>query len=110
MQELERLLAIRYMEPLTLDDMAAAVELSTFHAARLFREHTGLTLHHYRNQLRLTEGLHRLAEPSCSLTDIALDLGYSSHSHFTAAFRRAFGVTPSRARQQGIGERGSART
>lgn len=96
--ELQRLLATRYMEPLTLDDMAAAVELSAFHTARLFREQTGTTLHHYRNQLRLAESLHRLREPTCALTELALDLGYSSHSHFTAAFRRAFGVTPSRAR------------
>jgi AraC family transcriptional regulator len=108
-QELQRLLATRYMEPLTLDDMAATVGLSAFHAARLFREHTGATLHHYRNQLRLTEGLQRLGEPACSLTDIALDLGYNSHSHFTAAFRRAFGVTPSRARHLVIVERESAR-
>lgn len=96
--ELQRLLALRYMEPLTLDDMADAVDLSVFHTARLFREHTGVTLHQYRNQLRLVESLHRLREPACSLTDLALDLGYSSHSHFTAAFRRAFGVTPSQTR------------
>jgi AraC-like DNA-binding protein len=32
------------------------------------------------------------------LTRLALDLGYSSHSHFTASFRRAFGLTPSAAR------------
>lgn len=97
-REMQRLLAARYMETLSLDDIADAVALSPFHAARLFREYTGATIHQYRNQIRLVAGLHRLREPARSLTDIALDLGYSSHSHFTAAFRRAFGVTPSMAR------------
>jgi AraC-like DNA-binding protein len=33
------------------------------------------------------------------LTEVALDLGYSSHSHFSAAFRALFGVTPSSVRR-----------
>ena len=61
---------------------------------RLFRRHTGMTLHEYRTELRLRDALDRLASRRGDLTRIALDLGFSSHSHFTAAFRRAFGMTP----------------
>jgi AraC-like DNA-binding protein len=39
--------------------------------------------------------LEPLADGAGDLTRIALDLGFSSHSHFTAAFRRHFGLTPS---------------
>jgi AraC-like DNA-binding protein len=43
--------------------------------------------------------LERLDAGERDLTRLALDLGYSSHSHFTDAFRRSFGVTPSTARK-----------
>ena len=56
---------------------------------------TGGTLHAWLVRLRLQVSLERVAEPGCELTEIALDLGFSSHSHFTEAFRRAFGVPPS---------------
>jgi len=61
---------------------------------RLFHRQTGTTLHAYRNQLRLRAALERLTDPGVDLLDTALDLGYSSHSHFTETFRRSFGITP----------------
>jgi AraC-like DNA-binding protein len=69
-----------------------------FHLARIFKSRTGFSLHAYRNQLRLRSALERLREPNVDLTGIALDLGFSSHSHFTETFRRAFGKTPSAVR------------
>ena len=57
------------------------------------------SLHAYRNQLRLRASLERLHEPGVDLIDIALDLGFSSHSHFTETFRRSFGKTPSVVRE-----------
>jgi AraC-like DNA-binding protein len=44
--------------------------------------------------------LPRATEPRASLTELALDLGFSSHSHLTAAFHREFGVPPSEARRR----------
>ncbi|MGE0041854.1 MAG: helix-turn-helix transcriptional regulator [Vicinamibacterales bacterium] len=88
-------LAARFAEGLTLGDIARAVDTSVFHLARVFRRVTGTTLHAYRNQLRLRTGLGSLAEKDTDLLDLALALGYSSHSHFTEAFRRSFGATPS---------------
>lgn len=92
------LLALRFREPLTLQDLARAVSLSRFRLCRAFRAAAGTTLHAFREQLRLRAALGPLAEGCGDLTALALDLGYSSHSHFTASFRRAFGVTPSQAR------------
>jgi len=69
-----------------------------FHLARMFRSRTGFSLHAYRNQLRLRAALERLRDPGVDLIDIALDLGFSSHSHFTETFRRSFGKTPSAVR------------
>ena len=92
------LLAIRYRERLILDDVAAQLGVSPFHLSRVFKEETGTGLHAYVTQLRLRRALSHLEDPRCSLTEIALDLGFSSHSHFSAAFRQAFAESPSAAR------------
>jgi AraC-like DNA-binding protein len=70
-----------------------------FHFARIFQHGTGLPIHRYLTQLRLRASLDRLAEGRGDLTALALDLGFSSHSHFTGLFRKAFGKTPSEFRE-----------
>jgi len=88
--ELSRSLAA----PATLADVAQRLEVSPFHLCRAFRRATGSTVHRYRNGLRLAVSLELLRETRRGITDVALALGFSSHSHFTAAFRREYGVTP----------------
>jgi AraC family transcriptional regulator len=89
------ILGTRFREDLSLADLGRRTGYSVFHLSRVFREKAGLTLHAYQNRMRLLTALERVAEPGTDLARVALDLGYASHSHFTAAFRRAFGVTPS---------------
>lgn len=91
-------IARRYRANLSLSEVAREVDSSVFHLARIFHARTGFSLHAYRNQLRLRAALERLGERNADLTGIALDLGFSSHSHFTETFRRAFGRTPSQVR------------
>jgi AraC family transcriptional regulator len=91
-------LATHYSERLTLDEIARAVAVSPFHLARIFQQHAGVPVHRYLTQLRLRAALERLAGGAQDLTALALELGFSSHSHFTDAFRREFGRTPSAAR------------
>jgi AraC family transcriptional regulator len=98
-QAAREVIARRFKENLSLSEVAREVESSVFHLARVFKARTGLSLHAYRNQLRLRAALERLAEPGVDLIDIALDLGFSSHSHFTESFRRNFGKTPSATRE-----------
>ena len=93
-EDTKALLLRRFREPLSLDEVAKAVGTSAFHLARLFGRHTGFTLHGYRTRTRLLHALDRLEEARGTLTDLALELGYSSQSHFTDAFRRAFGAPP----------------
>jgi AraC family transcriptional regulator len=92
-------LASRLSEPITLDAVAQAVHSSPFHLARVFQEQTGVPLHRYLMRLRLRAALERIAGGATTdLTALALELGFSSHSHFADAFRREFGRTPSEAR------------
>ena len=92
-------LAARMNERITLDDVARAVHASPFHLARIFQQQTGVPVHRYLTQLRLRASLERLAEDGTDITAIALELGFSSHSHFTDAFRREFGRPPSKVRK-----------
>jgi AraC-like DNA-binding protein len=87
--------------PPRLAEIAAAVECSPFHLSRTFHEVTGLSLRAYLQRLRARLAAERLASGERDLTDLALDLGYADHAHFTNAFRREWGVPPSRMRVTG---------
>ncbi len=98
-----RLLATHTAERNPLSSLARSLECSPFHLCRAFKEDTGLSLNQYRDRLRLRKALE-LIERGAGLTDVALEVGYSSHSHFTLAFRRIFGMTPTafrRSRERG---------
>jgi AraC-like DNA-binding protein len=93
-------LAGRFRDPVTLDELARGVGLSRFRLCRAFRAATGATMHGYRDSLRARAALEPLGAGCSDLTRLALELGYSSHSHFSERFRRAFGLTPSQARRR----------
>ena len=82
----------------TLDELAARLHTSPFHLARVFHAETGFTLAGYRHALRLRAALERLPLNDGDLTSLALELGFASHSHFTASFSREYGVPPSAVR------------
>ena len=94
------LLATRFAEPLTLPALARRLGTSPFHLARVFRRATGRSLHALRTALRLRAAIEPLLDGGADdLTRLALELGFSSHSHFSAAFRAAFAVPPTRLRR-----------
>lgn len=97
-QSVQAALATRFQEKLLLKELADQVYLSPYELCRVFRRHTGYTIHQYVNQLRLCTALEQVTSGGADLTDVALTVGYNSHSHFTSAFRKTFGVTPSRLR------------
>lgn len=89
------LMAKTFRRKLSLTTIASKIGISVFHLCRIFRRHTGLTIHRYRHQLRLRHSLEQVADSAgADLTNVALDLGYSSHSHFSYVFRKTFGMTP----------------
>lgn len=92
-------IARRFTTRLTLGDLSRQTGSSLFHLCRLFRRGTGRTIHAYLNQLRLRASLAPVLDSTKDLSEIALSLGYSTHSHFTAAFRSEYGITPSSMRE-----------
>jgi AraC-like DNA-binding protein len=93
-EDVKALLQRRFRERLQLDDIARALYVSACHLCRLFREEVGVPIHRYLNRLRLREALEPITDGACDLSELAFGLGFSSHSHFTAAFRKEFGVSP----------------
>ncbi|MBR8233810.1 AraC family transcriptional regulator [Burkholderia sp. AU42008] len=88
-------LAADLTSTVTLDDVAQAVGLSPFHAARLFTRTTGMPPHAWRNQLRLQRALAPL-RAGVPVADVAAASGFVDQSHFTRHFKRMFGVPPGR--------------
>ena len=84
-----------------LAELADLVHYSPYALARLFRRRTGYSIVGYRRELRLRESLAHMLRGTRDLSEIAARLGFSSHSHYTRAFRQAFGCTPSQARRRG---------
>jgi AraC-like DNA-binding protein len=93
------IIARRFRSRITLAELAREADTSVFHLCRAFRTVVGTTIHAYRGGLRLRAALHAVLDSRAELTEVALDAGYSSHSHFTAAFREEYGVTPSMVRR-----------
>jgi AraC-like DNA-binding protein len=90
----KQLLNARAGERWHLDAVAREVGVSPVYLTQEFTRCEGIPLYRYQLRLRLTRALCEL--PHCDdITGLALDLGFSSHAHFTAAFRKTFGVTPS---------------
>jgi AraC-like DNA-binding protein len=85
----------------TLADIAAEVRVSPVYLTQVFQQVEGLPLYRYQLRLRLARALDLLAECD-DLTALALELGFSSHSHFSAAFRQMYGESPSTFRQSAL--------
>lgn len=78
----------------TLADIAGEIRGSPVYLTQVFQQVEGLPLYRYHLRLRLARALDLVAGRK-DLSGLAQDLGFSSHSHFTAAFKQAYGRTPS---------------
>jgi AraC-like DNA-binding protein len=84
-----------------LADIAAEVGGSPVYLTQAFQQVEGMPLYRYHLRLRLARALDLIAECG-DVAALAQDLGFSSHSHFTAAFRQAYGRTPTAFRQAAL--------
>ncbi|HEX6398645.1 MAG TPA: AraC family transcriptional regulator [Steroidobacteraceae bacterium] len=78
----------------TLAGIAAEIRGSPVYLTQAFQQVEGMPLYRYQLRLRLARALDLVAERE-DLSGLAQDLGFSSHSHFSAAFKQAYGRTPS---------------
>jgi AraC-like DNA-binding protein len=85
----------------TLAEVAAEVGGSPVYLTQVFQRVEGVPLYRYQLGLRLARALDLLQRYD-DLSALAQELGFSSHSHFSAAFRRAYGRSPSAFRRAAL--------
>ncbi|WP_294898826.1 GH39 family glycosyl hydrolase [uncultured Eubacterium sp.] len=83
-----------YTEDLSLPDVAEQVGLHPQYFSKYFREHMGLTLTEYINQLRIVNSLPLVMNSDQSLLDIALASGFNNYKTYNTAFKKMFHLTP----------------
>ena len=101
-QKAKQILHQHGYEPLSLTQIASQVGVSPIYLTQTFTRSEGMPLYRYQMRLRLARALFELPRRE-SLIDLALDLGFSSHSHFSSTFRNVFGITPSQFRSEYAG-------
>lgn len=93
-EQIARIIAERYAEPLRVRDLAGAVGLHPQYVMRLFRSVFGMSLLEYIAQHRIAHAQRLLITSDAPVAAIALDCGFGSASQFYAIFKRACGVAP----------------
>lgn len=81
-------------EPPSLEDLGRQVGCSHFYLSRIFTQETGMTITQWLRRERLTRAAELLRAGQCNVTEAALEVGYSSLSHFSQAFHEMFGCCP----------------
>ena len=89
----------RYAEPLRLDELAREAALSPFHFLRLFRHAFGETPHQYLTRVRIEKAKALLLRGG-AVTEVCLDVGFSSLGSFSALFARRVGAPPTAFRRR----------
>jgi AraC-like DNA-binding protein len=81
-------------EPPPLEELGRRIGCSHFYLSRIFSSHTGQTITQFLRRLRMEKAAELLRGGEYNVTEAALEVGYSSLSHFTIAFRETFGCCP----------------
>jgi AraC family transcriptional regulator len=101
--KLQRVLAFieqHLAEPVRIERLAAAVHMSPFHFARLFKQATGQPPHAYLTARRVERAKELLSDACLPLIHVAANVGFQTQGHFTEVFRRHAGMTPRHFRLQ----------
>jgi AraC-like DNA-binding protein len=96
-ERVEKVIALlreKLSEPPTLEEIGRSVACSPFHLSRTFSTATGMTIPQYIRQLRMERAAELLRSGKFNVTEAALEVGYSSLSHFSQAFHETFGCCP----------------
>ena len=97
--QIKEYLDTNYAEHITLDTLTGLTHMNKYYMAHSFAKYTGLSPIQYLNRRRLEAACQLLRDTDLSVSDIAGSTGFSSQSYFTQTFRKFYGITPIRYRQ-----------
>jgi len=83
-----------YSHPLDIEELARVASVSEAHFIRTFRATFGETPHRYLQRRRVERAMFKLRETELSVTDICLDVGFTSLGTFSRTFHDILGMTP----------------
>lgn len=89
-------------EALTLRILSCKLGYSEFYTTRKFKEISGMQFKEYLRRRKLAFALKEVRDSERSILDIAFDYGFSSHEAFTRAFKKTYGITPSKYRKNPV--------
>ena len=95
----QELMRARISENIRLDELAAEARLSTFHFARMFKQSLGVSPRAYMTRLRLEKACELLERTDLPITQIALEVGYSSNQVLARVFGKHMRISPSEYRR-----------
>jgi AraC-like DNA-binding protein len=93
-------LETRFVDEFRLDELANDLHLSKSYVSRVFKQETGGSIKEYITARRMREACILLSSSGLSVERIALHVGFRSFSHFSQAFKRAYGVSPNEYRKK----------
>jgi transcriptional regulator GlxA family with amidase domain len=96
--EAARIVATEYSRPLRIDEVARRVATSPRQLQRVFADVCGLGFRSYLSRLRMSHAADLLATTAIPVNEIARRVGYVDASQFSKAFKRTYGVSPSKTR------------
>ena len=96
--EIQTFVADHLDRSVTLAELGERLGCSPEYVSRIFSQEVGVPLSRWVARLRLSRATDRIMNGADGLAEVALDVGFASHSHFTATFAREFETTPSRVR------------
>ena len=94
LRQVEDYVSEHLAEDISVEALAAVVDLSPFHFSRVFKQATGVSPLQFVTRQRMAHAQQLIRETSRSFIEIALEVGHTNPSHFAQVFRRVVGVTP----------------
>ena len=92
--KVKNLLEENLAEPLSLEELGKGVGCSHYYLSRTFSKEVGMTISQYLRQVRIEKAASLLQTGKFNVTEAALEVGYSSLSHFSHAFQKQIGCCP----------------
>jgi len=93
-EKTERNIRDNISSPITVEELARQVHISTDHLTRLFKKKHGLTVIDYITSKRLVLAGELIKQGDMSISAVAMAVGYSDYSYFTRVFKKTFGCSP----------------
>lgn len=92
--QVKQMIAEKYRETITLEDLAATMFLSPNYLNSIFKKATGSSINKYVIEVRIAEAMKLLTEPEAVIGRVAEQVGYRNVAHFSTLFRKQTGLSP----------------